>query len=393
MLSKIFQGDRVIWSVYFLLCVISLVEVFSAGSSLTYETGDVFAPLMKQAAFLSLGTLVVIFIQRIPCRFFRIIPVLLVPLSVLLLLLTFFVGITANDSQRWLGAGGFSFQPSEFAKLAVVTVTALLLSRGQTEEGVAVWAFKWILITVGIMGGLVFPENFSTAMLMFGVAFLMMFIGRVQFLQLGKIVGVFFATGLLVFFLVQCLPEDSSIMTSGPLHRASTWVNRITTKGKTSDIDDPKDYNLKAHPQEGYANIAIASSNVVGKMPGNSEERDHLAQAYSDFIYAIIIEEMGIWGACGVAFLYIVLLFRCGRIANRCKDKYFTFLVMGLSLMMVAQAVLNMLVAVGLFPVTGQPLPLISRGGTSTLFTSVYFGMILSVSFFAKRMEQVPEPA
>ena len=152
--------------------------------------------------------------------------------------------------------------------------------------------------------------------------------------------------------------------------------------------EDPLTYDIDKDAQVAHANIAIASCNFVGKMPGNSVERDFLSQAFSDFIFAIIIEEMGLWGAAAVVFLYVILLFRAGRISSRCERTFPPFLAMGPTLLLVSQAILNMLVAVGLFPVTGQPLPLISRGGTSTLINCIYIGMILSVSRYAKQVTQ-----
>ena len=222
----------------------------------------------------------------------------------------------------------------------------------------------------------------------------MMFIGRVPLLQLGKMLGVLFTVGALGVMILLSLPKSESSTDDGLLHRFSTWNNRIT-KHFASDEDDkaakldPALFDIDKDAQIAHANIAIASSNGIGKLPGNSVERDFLSQAFSDFIFAIIIEEMGIWGACIVVFLYIILLFRAGRIASRCERNFPPFLAMGLTLLLVSQAILNMMVATGLFPVTGQPLPLISRGGTSTLINSVYIGMILSVSRYAR---QVSEP-
>ena len=173
-------------------------------------------------------------------------------------------------------------------------------------------------------------------------------------------------------------------------HRASTWKKRIEKFSDEKEVD-PKDYDLDKDAQVAHANIAIVSSNVIGKGPGNSVERDFLAQAFSDFIYAIIIEEMGIFGAAFVVFLYVVLLFRAARIASQCENNFPAFLVMGLALLLVVQATFNMMVAVGIVPVTGQPLPLISRGGTSTIINCAYIGAILSVSRSAKQRKKVLE--
>lgn len=379
--KRLFQGDLVIWAIYFWLCMISLIEVYSAGSSLSYKSGDFMAPLFKQAIFLGIGTAVVWVIHSIPCRFFKL-GVVLYPISIFLLILTLIIGAKENDGARWLNFG-IKFQPSEIAKGALVLFVALILSFGQTEKGADKRAMKIILFATCLTCALIVTENLSTAALLFATVFVMMFIGRVPTKQLGKIVGVCLLGVVLLAAIVTILPKEQ-LDESKLLHRASTWVDRV--KDHTSDKETMSDtIFLRDHAQEARAKIAIASSNMIGKMPGNSEQRDHLAQAYSDFIYAIIIEEMGVLGAVFVAFLYIILLFRAGRIASMCERNFPAYLTMGLAILLVIQAMVNMLVAVGLIPITGQPLPLISRGGTSTIINSVYFGMILSVSRYARK--------
>lgn len=379
--KRLFQGDLVIWAIYFWLCMISLIEVYSAGSSLSYKSGDFMAPLFKQAIFLGIGTAVVWVIHSIPCRFFKL-GVVLYPISIFLLILTLIIGAKENDGARWLNFG-IKFQPSEIAKGALVLFVALILSFGQTEEGADKRAMKIILFATCLTCALIVTENLSTAALLFATVFVMMFIGRVPTKQLGKIVGVCLLGVVLLTTIVTIFPKEK-LNESKLLHRASTWVDRV--KDHTSDKETMSDtIFLRDHAQEARAKIAIASSNMIGKMPGNSEQRDHLAQAYSDFIYAIIIEEMGVLGAVFVAFLYIILLFRAGRIASMCERNFPAYLTMGLAILLVIQAMVNMLVAVGLIPITGQPLPLISRGGTSTIINSVYFGMILSVSRYARK--------
>lgn len=379
--KRLFQGDLVIWAIYFWLCMISLIEVYSAGSSLSYKSGDFMAPLFKQAIFLGIGTAVVWVIHSIPCRFFKL-GVFLYPISIFLLILTLIIGAKENDGARWLNFG-IKFQPSEIAKGALVLFVALILSFGQTEEGADKRAMKIILFATCLTCALIVTENLSTAALLFATVFVMMFIGRVPTKQLGKIVGVCLLGVILLATIVTIFPKEK-LNESKLFHRASTWVDRV--KDHTSDKETMSDtIFLRDHAQEARAKIAIASSNMIGKMPGNSEQRDHLAQAYSDFIYAIIIEEMGVLGAVFVAFLYIILLFRAGRIASMCERNFPAYLTMGLAILLVIQAMVNMLVAVGLIPITGQPLPLISRGGTSTIINSVYFGMILSVSRYARK--------
>lgn len=399
--NKIFQGDRVVWIVFFLLCMISLVEVYSAASTLSYKSGDFYAPLIKQAIFLTIGTAVCVGVHKIPCRFFKILPLTCWPLCVFLLIFTLLFGNSENGGSRWLPlAPGITLQPSELAKGVVITTVALILGALQREKGADEKAVKYIMVVTGIICMLIVTENLSTAGILFIVVFTMMFIGRVPFRQLGKVMAWMMAAGVAVLMLAYALPKENAIHQK-VFHRLETWESRLGQNKETGKEEKTveltpyekkkatgkgiKDFDMEEEPQVGHANIAIASSNIVGKMPGNSVERDFLSQAYSDFIYAIIIEEMGLWGGMLVAFLYIILLFRAGRIASRCERNFPAFLTMGLAILLVTQATINMLVAVGLFPVTGQPLPLISRGGTSTIINSAYFGMILSVSRYARK--------
>lgn len=391
-IGKLFMGDRVIWVVFFFLCAISLVEVFSAGSMLAYKTGSFWMHLIRHACFLLAGAAIVVIVHRVPCRIFKAVPIILLPISVMLLLITTFSGLSRNGAARWFEIFGVSFQPSELAKGAVVITTALILSQMQREEGADKRAIKYILLVTVPVCILIFTENLSTACLLFGVIVLMMFIGRVPMVQLGKLLGVIALGGCLAGAVLFTMPKDNDLSDNPLLHRMATWSNRLSSHLGGDDDgakDDPMKVDIDKDAQMAHAHIAIARSNGIGKMPGNSVERDFLSQAFSDFIYAIIIEEMGIWGGAAVVFLYVILLFRAGRIASRCERNFPPFLAMGLTLLLVSQAVLNMLVAVGLFPITGQPLPLVSRGGTSTLINCAYIGMILSVSRYAR---QVSEP-
>ena len=394
--NKLFQGDRVIWVVFFFLCMISLIEVYSAASTLSYKSGDFTAPLFKQAIFLGVGTVIVVLVHNIPCRFFKIIPVLGWPLVIILLLLTLAMGVRENGGARWLPLFGFQFQPSELAKGVLITTVALILGAMQREDGADRKAMKYILLASAPICGLIVTENLSTTAILFGVVCMMMYIGRVPMIQLCKLIGVLVVS--LALFISLAMTVFKNAPADSALHRFDTWAGRIErfvgvedeeAADKTAESEET--FDLKENAQVGHAYIAIASSNIIGRMPGNSVERDFLSQAFSDFIYAIIIEEMGIFGGGFVAFLYIVLLFRTGRIASRCERNFPAFLAMGLALLLVFQASINMMVAVGLFPVTGQPLPLISRGGTSTLITCAYVGMILSVSRYARKNTEEKE--
>lgn len=322
-----------------------------------------------------------------------------------LLIWVLIAGQSTNGASRWINLVGIQFQPSEIAKGAVVLVVAQILSAMQTQNGAERRAFKYVLTACCPFIILIGLENLSTAMLLCITILSMMIIGRVPMSQIGKLVGSVLIFICVVFAGVMIVGEDKENGGNKPentlteiinekeeapgmaekmFHRADTWKARID-KFINSKPVAPEDVDLDKDAQVAHANIAIASSNIVGKGPGNSVERDFLSQAFSDFIYAIIIEEMGLWGAFFVAFLYIILLFRAGRIANRCENTFPAFLCMGLAIMLVIQALFNMAVAVGLAPVTGQPLPLISRGGTSTIINCLYLGIILSISRTAKR--------
>ena len=296
-------------------------------------------------------------------------------------------GDRVNGAARWMTFFGIQFQPSELAKMAVIIVTAFILSKFQEEDGANPKAFKYIMWIVGIVFVLIAPENGSTAALLFGVVFLMMLIGRIPWKLLGKLTALI-GIALTIFVSIIMITPASVYNKIPGLHRVETWQSRIKGFFEDKEAVPAAKYDIDKDAQIAHANIAIATSHVIGKMPGNSVQRDFLSQAFSDFIFAIVIEELGLLGGAFIVMLYLWLLIRAGRIAKRC-DKYFpAFLVMGIALLLVCQAMLNMMVAVGLFPVTGQPLPLISKGGTSTLINCAYIGMILSVSRYVIQKEE-----
>lgn len=388
LLKTLFKGDKVIWIIFLFLCLISIIEVFSAASTLTYKSGDHWGPISQHCLFLLFGTGIVILVHSMPCKLFRIIPVITLPLSVVLLFIAMFFGEKVNGAGRWLPPIlGIQFQPSELAKMAVITSTALILSKMQGEHTANPRAFRYILWIALPVCVLIAPENFSTATLLFGVVVLMMYVGRVPFIQLGKMFGIIGIIVTLAGGAVMLTPN--SVLDEAPgLHRVTTWKNRLLDFGNRKEVS-PLEYDIDKKAQVAHANIAIATSNIIGKMPGNSVERDFLSQAFSDFIFAIIIEEMGLLGGLFVVLLYLILLIRAGRIAGQCEKKYLSFMVMGIALLLVSQAMLNMMVAVGLFPVTGQPLPLISKGGTSTLINCAYIGIILGVSRYLEKQQKL----
>lgn len=414
--GNIFKGDKVIWMVFFFLCIISIIEVYSASSQLTYKGGNYVAPVLKHISILLMGIFFMVVTLNIKCKYFRIVLPLMLGLSFVALISVYIVGQMTNGAHRWVTVMGIQFQPSEIAKGTLVLAVSQILSAMQTEKGADKQAFRYILTVCMFFIPLIMLENLSTAALLCIVVFMMMLIGRVPATQLGKLLGIttLFISGvfaMVMFFgtdrqrentvsdvdTTQVVAENDKeeSVVEKVFHRFDTWKARIddfiyNKPLKAEEVDLDKD------GQWAHANIAIASSNITGKGPGNSEECDFLSQAFSDFIYAIIIEETGIFGAVFVAMLYIILLFRTGRIANRCENNFPAFLAMGLALLLVTQALFNMCVAVGLAPVTGQPLPLISKGGTSTIINCVYIGAILSISRSAKRrgqQEDKPEAA
>lgn len=387
LIKDIFKGDKVIWIIFLFLCLISIVEVFSAASTLTYKSGDHWGPITQHSVILMVGAFIVVLVHNIPCKYFRVLPFFLLPVSCVLLLIVMVMGNYVNGAARWMNFFGIQFQPSELAKMAVIIVTAFILSRFQEEEGANPKAFKYIMWIIGIVFVLIAPENGSTAVLLFGVVFLMMIIGRVPWRQLGMLVGS--AAILITLFVSVIMITPASQYRDLPMmHRVETWQNRIKGFMEDKEAVPAAKYDIDKDAQIAHANIAIATSNVVGKMPGNSVQRDFLSQAFSDFIFAIIIEELGLLGGAFIVMLYLWLLIRAGKIARRSEKSFPAFLVMGISMLLVSQAMLNMMVAVGLFPVTGQPLPLISKGGTSTLINCAYIGMILSVSRYVAEKEE-----
>ncbi len=412
-IGNIFKGDKGVWMVFFLLVCISILEVFSSTSTLTYKTGNYWAPIIRHVGFLIFGLVLMVLTMHLNYRSFKSIYYIAFPGSIILLLYVLLLGESTNEASRWISIFGFQFQPSEFAKGALVLTVAKVMStmRNETEESPSPRTLKYVLIASAPIILLIGVENFSTGGLLLMVVLAMAFVGGVPFRQIGKVLGLLAILAALGVCLILALPDkekkenDKQNLTEvvatnqqnasdeqeekGGLnklfHRASTWKNRILDFVEGSE-DDPDKYKINdMNRQVSYANIAIVKSDIVGKLPGNSWARDYLPQAYSDFIFAIILEELGVFGGIGIIFLYLVLLYRAGIVAQECEHYFPALLAMGLAILMVAQAMFNMMVAVGLAPVTGQPLPFISRGGSSTLANCIYVGVILSISISAPK--------
>ena len=385
-IHKLFRGDRVIWMVFLLLCLISLVEVYSASSRLTFRT-DYWKPIFTHFAFLVGGLIVVLVVHAIPSRFFSVLGILL-PFALILLISARIFGKPINESYRVTELLGIRFQPAELAKLCLVVWVAFLLSK--RKNTLSDRSFGWIVTSAAITCLIIMFVNGSgsTGLILFGIVYLLLFIGQTPWKKMFYLTVALVILAALAVAIVLAVP-DSTLKKYAP--KALVWegrfVNFLSGKKDNTTNNATRPITLNEYlslTQEEHAAIAIAEGGVLpfGKLPGNSDERDFLPNAFDDFIYAIIIEEMGLFGGLMVLLLYIILFIRAGIIANRSNNLFPKFLAMGAALILITQALTNMAVAVGVIPVTGQTLPLVSKGGTSILITCVYFGMILSVSEF-----------
>lgn len=386
--KSILKGDKYLWGTYFALCFVSVISMYTASGTLSYGSGDTFDPVLRHIVFLLVGTALVYAIHRVHYKWFRLFGFPLLVVACVMLIYALFFGEKINAAARWISVFGIKLQPSELAKMGVVITISYFLARGQCESGVDSRAFKKTLLAVLVPCLLIFTENLSTALLIGAMAFCMMLIAGVSLKKLGMLLFVALAFVLGVLYAANKLDSDNSAdqkknLFTKVVHRANTWNERLTFFSDKETLPEyfqaTDDDNYQTH----HASMAIANSHGIGVGPGNSRERDYLPQAYSDFIYAIIIEEYGILGGVLVMFLYLSILFRALRNAKKCTHAFPAFLMLGIAMLIVFQAIINMAVATSLIPVTGQPLPLISRGGTSVVITCCYFGMMLSISRYA----------
>ncbi|HSV76203.1 MAG TPA: FtsW/RodA/SpoVE family cell cycle protein [Bacteroidales bacterium] len=364
-LEKI-KGDRAIWMVVIFLSIFSMLAVYSSTGTLAYRfrSGNTEYFFIKHLILMALGLVLMFLASRIKYTYYSRISQLAVWIAVPLLVLTLIMGTAIHDAARWLTLPiiNISFQSSDLARLALIIYVARLLTKKQGTIKDFKEAFLPTLIPILIITGLILPANFSTAALLFTTCIILMFIGGVSFRHIMAVSGIGLAALALFIVLKLSFSEDGG--------RISVWQNRIE-----SHFSDSAD----AYQVE-QAKIAIASGGVIGKLPGNSTQRNFLPMAYSDFIYAIIIEEYGLIGGFVILVLYLTLFYRGIRIARNSPGTFGALLAAGLSFSLVFQAMINMAVAVNILPVTGQQLPLISMGGTSLWFTSLSIGIILSVS-------------
>ncbi|MDR4987811.1 MAG: putative peptidoglycan glycosyltransferase FtsW [Bacteroidales bacterium] len=363
---KHLKGDRTIWLIVLFLYIVSVLAVYSSTGTLAYRfrAGNTEYYLLRHLIIIVLGFGLLFLSHNIKYKYYSAISQIALYIAVPLLVFTLFRGTSIHEASRWitLPIVNLSFQSSDFAKLALIMYLARLLTRKQEVIDDLHKAFIPMIIPVVLVCALIMPANFSTAAVLFVSCLVLMFIGRVRIKYLMAMLGIAVAGAGLLILILSSMPEGG---------RVQTWQNRINS---FMDKENNNTY------QADQAKIAIASGGFVGKLPGNSTQRNFLPQAYSDFIYAIIIEEYGFIGGFMVLLFYMILFYRGLRIANKSPGTFGALLAAGLSFGLVFQAMINMAVAVNLMPITGQPLPLISMGGTSLWFTSLSIGIILSVS-------------
>ncbi|MCB9365372.1 MAG: FtsW/RodA/SpoVE family cell cycle protein [Flavobacteriales bacterium] len=366
--DKYIKGDKVIWSVVLLLAILSVLAVYSSIVTLAYKYkgGDTMYYLFKHVVILVVGFGLMVLAHKVNYKYYSRISQVALYLSIPLLLLTLVTGANINDASRWLVIPVINqtFQTSDLAKLALIMYLARLLSKRQDQIKDFKEAFIPIMIPVMLVCGLILPANFSTAAMLFTTSLIIMFIGRINLKYILSLIGIGVGTLMILLLIGKSNPDL--------LPRMGTWAKRI----ETFTGEGSKDANYQAE----QAKIAIATGYPFGKGPGGSTQRNFLPHPYSDFIYAIILEEYGLLGGVFVIMLYLILFFRGIRIASNSEQTFGSLLAIGLSFSLVFQAMINMAVAVNLFPVTGQPLPLVSMGGTSIWFTCLAIGIILSVS-------------
>jgi cell division protein FtsW len=368
-LARTFKGDRAIWGLVVLFMIYSLLAVYSSSAGVAFMKygGNTTYFLRSQFLMLTLSLIIIVVVHYLPYRIYFSMAGIFLIVSAGLLVLTFIFGSRVNEATRWLviPGTGFRLQTSDVAKVALVIYLARTMAKYQDKLTDFMLVTKYLLFPVAIICGLIMPENLSTAMMIFGISMLIMFIGRVPFKFLLAYIGAGLV-GVILFAMILSAFTHSN--------RVQVWKNRI--ENFVSGKEDPDgDY------QSNQSKIAISTGGLFGKAPGKSAQRNMLPQSNSDFIFAIIIEEYGlIFGAIPLILAYLILLFRGVTIARRCETAFPAFLVLGLIVMIVVQAMINMLVAVGLFPVTGQTLPMVSWGRTSVLMMSFSIGAILSVS-------------
>ena len=398
--------DKVYWVLFAVLIIVAILALFSASSTLAFEKdSSTLGPIMEQILFIVMGVGLAFVLQFFPSKLIRVVSYAGLGISIIFLLLTFTsMGVEINGAKRWLRLFGIVFQPSELAKLTLLLVVGDLLSRIKTKEDQKKYFFIVLALTV-VVCGLILVGNLSTALLLGGVVFLLFFLARVHIKYWGTTLLIAVVMLVIGYFFIEAVYIKPGRQVDGVMKRTTTWVGRIDDMIAEWNTPNEEFKLTDDNYQRTISKVAIARGGVspVGVLPGNSQERNFLPQAFADYIFAIIVEESGIVGAVFLMLLYLAILFRSCLSSSKYADYAAMLMVMGLALMITCQALVSMMVAVGIGPVTGQPLPMISRGGTRVLITSLYFGIIMCVareqnelhsrqqSAMAASQEDVPE--
>lgn len=382
------KPDPYIWGIYIMLLMVSVIELFSASSTEVSAT-NVYMPLIRHAVFLIIGLGCVIGLQNTHYVFFSRFAVFLAFVSLVLLIISNFFGIEINGAQRAISIAGFTIQPAEIVKLTVVILLSTILGRTQLPRGVSNSGVILSALVVIVFGACLWKNGLTNTILLFGVSISMFLIGGMSMKKLGIVIGVYviFGGGLFLLKYQDDKVDELDKITKTELASAHSSDGRAQThKGRISRFlegvspdDEIDDYNRQVI----FSNIAQANGGIFGQGPGNSRESARLPLAFSDYIYSIIVEDTGLVGGIFLLVMYLFLLARAGSIAYKCKRAFPAFLIMGCAVLIVFQALVHMAIVTGLFPVSGQPLPLISKGGTSIIVMSCAIGIMLSVSRYA----------
>lgn len=384
------KQDKYLWAIYIALIFFSLIELYSA-SSREITAGRIFFPLIRHAVLLGIGTIIVFTLSRIKFRrFYDFIPWFVLG-SIILMVYVLFKGDIINGARRSVTIMGFSLYPSEFLKLSAVLVIALLMSKTHLKKNHN--PNSCVIATAGVvlfMGGLLFTQGLTNTLLLMAISLSMMIVGGIKWSKLLLVIVCYIVVAGAGYLYKEMSAQNreeaagvavEKVDGKQPLSRWETWVARFNRH-----FDDTPKYTqpvTSKNQQEMYSYMAQANGGVLGKMPGNSREASRLPLAFSDYIFAIIVEDLGLIGGIFVMFLYLSLIARAGSVAARCSSALPAMLVMGCAVMIILQALFHMAIVTGVFPVSGQPLPLISKGGTSIIITSIAFGIMLSISRFA----------
>lgn len=400
LMKKKGRPDPYIWGIYIMLLVISVIELFSA-SSTEVSGSNVYGPLIRHGIFLLLGLGIVLWLQRTPYTLFNKFAWLFAILSLGLLLASSMFGVEINGAQRAISVAGMTIQPAEIVKLTVVCLLASILGKNQTPGGVTMSGIITSAVVVVVFGACMWKNGLTNMLLLMCVSICMMLIGGIQWKRFGAVLGVYLICGAGIMFVKHITPDSNAydevtarqqliaqadgeavVIERGgkKIDRGETRNNRIIRFMKGVHPEDPID---DMNRQVIFANFAQANGGMFGQGPGNSRESARLPLAFSDYIYSIIVEDTGFVGGAAILLLYLLLVARAGRIAYKCSRAFPAFLILGCAVMIVFQALVHMAIVTGLFPVSGQPLPFISKGGTSILVMSAAIGIMLSVSRFA----------